>query len=405
MASISVCGVNSVETNAVIKTKIQAKKLRFGETKCHQLHIGGNKTLCPNLTVNKDDKVEKINEDKYLGGVVSDVASNEKKIDYARNKGTATISSIMAILKEVSLGHHYLEIAMLLRETLFVNVILWNIETWYNLTTKEIEQLEIIDTMLLKRILEVPTSTPSALLYLELGITPLPYIIQAKRIMFLKYILSRPKDDLLRKFFDAQCKKPSKNDWCITVQQDLDDLEIDEDFESIANIKKEKLSSIVKKAYKQKAFEDLLALQEQYSKGSQLLYGQLAMREYLKSQNLNINQKKLIFKLRTRMFQVKSNFKNNNMKNMKCPCCNIEVDDQIHLIKCEKLDAAKVDNSEYFTLFGNNDEKMSKMIQKLEKITKQRNIILEDKNNVHHNQVDNLGPRAPYCVSVPLYIN
>ena len=102
-------------------------------------------------------------------------------IEYAKNKGIATISSIMAILQEVSLGHHYFPIAMLLRETLFVNVILWNIETWYNLTIKEIEQLEAIDRLLLKRILEAPVSTPSALIYLELGITPLRYIIQATR--------------------------------------------------------------------------------------------------------------------------------------------------------------------------------------------------------------------------------
>ena len=62
-------------------------------------------------------------------------------------------------------------------------------ETWYNLKKTDLEEIEKIDRMLLKRILGVPTSTPSALLYLELGLIPLRYIIQAMRLTFLRYIL------------------------------------------------------------------------------------------------------------------------------------------------------------------------------------------------------------------------
>ena len=97
----------------------------------------------------------------------------------------------MSILQEISFGKHYFEIAMLLRQTIFINKFLWDIETWYNVTEKEIEQLESIDKILLRRILGVPVSVPIALMYLELGITPLSYIIKAWRIMFLHYILNR----------------------------------------------------------------------------------------------------------------------------------------------------------------------------------------------------------------------
>ena len=48
------------------------------------------------------------------------------------------------------------------------------------LVQDNIEQLECADRMLIKRILEVPDSTPSASLYLELGIIPIRFIIQAK---------------------------------------------------------------------------------------------------------------------------------------------------------------------------------------------------------------------------------
>ena len=96
-------------------------------------------------------------------------------------------------------------------QSIFINGFLWGIESWYNLTNKEVEELEAIDKILLRRILSVPVSVPTALIYLELGIVPLKYIIQARRIMFLQYILKRKSDDLLRKFFEAKCRKSSKN--------------------------------------------------------------------------------------------------------------------------------------------------------------------------------------------------
>ena len=184
VASMSLCGVDSIVTNATINTKIQAKKLRCGPTKCHQLHIGTKNKFCPSLKVNENDEMEKVSEDKYLGEIISDSKTNSKKVASAKNKGMAAISVIMAILNDVSLGSHYFEMAMMLRESLFINSILWNIETWYDLKKSEIEEIEMVDRILLKRILGVPSSTQSALLYLELAVTPLSYIIKARRIMF-----------------------------------------------------------------------------------------------------------------------------------------------------------------------------------------------------------------------------
>ena len=125
----------------------------------------------------------------------------------------------MAMLQEISLGHYYFEVAMLLGETLFINGFLWNIETWYDIRESDIEELEKLDRMLIKRILAVPCSTPTALLYLELGLVPLRYIIQARRLTFLRYILTRKDDDLLLKFFKAQNREPTKNDWSVTAQK------------------------------------------------------------------------------------------------------------------------------------------------------------------------------------------
>ena len=67
--------------------------------------------------------------------------------------------------------------------------------------------------------------------------------------------------------------------------------------------------NVVFKSYKLKAFEDLINESERYSKGEHLVYGNLNMRNYLKATNLDSNQKKMIFKFRTRMINVKDNYR------------------------------------------------------------------------------------------------
>ena len=280
--AVNECGVDSITSNAVINAQIQCKKLRFGESKCHQMHVGKENPSCPSLTVNSQNEklsMKKVKEDTYLGTMISDSCDNNKKMEKTINKGIGITSTIMAMLKEISFGHHYLDIATTLRDSIFVNGFLWNLETWYDIKEQDLKQLEKIDKMLLKRILNVPVSTPSALLYLELGLVPLRYIIQARRLTFLRYILTRNEDDLLLKFFKAQCREPSKNDWCSTIQNDLKEFGLDDNFDEIMNLSKDMWKNKVKEAMKIKAFDDLLDTQASYSKGKSLFYGELKMRK------------------------------------------------------------------------------------------------------------------------------
>ena len=50
---VSSCGIKSVLMNSFISAKSNMKKLQFGETKCHKIHVGCDKSLCPSLSVDK----------------------------------------------------------------------------------------------------------------------------------------------------------------------------------------------------------------------------------------------------------------------------------------------------------------------------------------------------------------
>ena len=96
----------------------------------------------------------------------------------------------MNLMEMVNFGDHYFEIGMLLRESMLINGILTNSEVWYNLLKVEIKELEDIDKLLLRRLLQVPESTPGEAYFLELGILPIEVIIKARRINYLYYLLT-----------------------------------------------------------------------------------------------------------------------------------------------------------------------------------------------------------------------
>ena len=186
MLAVSECGQASVSVNVAINAKIEAKKLELNSKKCHQIHIGKTNKRCPELKTH-DDVMMKSKDDKYVGDILSEDGKINKTIKSRAMKGMGIISTIMNILKEVNLGNFHFETGLLLRESLFLSSMLVNSETWVNIAKEEIEIMESLDRILMRRILEILTSTPKPSLYLELGVIPIGYIIKSRRLLFFQF--------------------------------------------------------------------------------------------------------------------------------------------------------------------------------------------------------------------------
>ena len=176
LACVSTCGLDTVKTNSYINAKTNLKKLQFGPDKCHKMHIGRKKIYCPDLQIDSwkmgmkiqletkldeeidvfegDVQMDKSNEERYLGDIITDDGSNKRNIDARKGKGFGIINQIMEILQEISFGPKYFEIANLLRHSLFLSSVLLNSEVWYGLSVTDIKQLEQVDRALLKTILK-----------------------------------------------------------------------------------------------------------------------------------------------------------------------------------------------------------------------------------------------------------
>ena len=123
---ISKCGIESVLLNAFINLKTNTKKLQFGEDKCFKIHVGPDKTICPDLMIDKWKavNVEKENNtkssiidvydgkhqienritEKYLGDLIDSGGKNDKDIEQRLKKGHEKIKQIHGYLEDICFG-------------------------------------------------------------------------------------------------------------------------------------------------------------------------------------------------------------------------------------------------------------------------------------------------------------
>ena len=378
---VSECGLNSVILNSFIRAKTNIKKLQYGIEKCHKIHVGKKTVACPELYIDQWE-VEEVNEietgnsknedvlkeeapmmesknEKYLGDIVSSNGSNTKNIEARSNKGKGIVKQIMTILEDIYFGNFQFEIAVILRNSLLINGILTNSEAWYDIKISELETLEKVDEALLRQVLEAPSSTPKEMLYLEMGLLPIRFIILSRRLNFLHDILNESKESLISRFFAAQFANPVKNDWTDTVQGDLESLGLPK-IEEVEKLNQNIYQKMVKTAVRKEAFKYLLRLKNGdnqtrgHSKVSHIKYGNFMMQDYLKPNYISIQDAKFLFLVRTRMLNIKANFKNGHA-DILCIACKQAEETQEHLLKCEVLldEAALVASlPEYKHLFG-----------------------------------------------------
>ena len=341
LLGISECGEKSVELNEMINSKIEAKKLRFhtpdenGNSKCHKIHVGKSKE-CQELKVH-GFPVDKVSNDTYLGDIISQDGKNKHNIANRVAKGIGLVGQIMDILKTVSFGEHYFEIATTLRNSILVNGILTNCEVWYGLTQNDIKQLEDVDRLYLRKVLNAPSTCPKEALYLELGCVPLGLIIKSRRVNYLHHLATRIQTSMLSSFFKAQWEYPSKkNEWTEQVKIDLGQLGLSDNLNWIKKKSKLAFKTLVKKQVSEVALIELLNLKETHSKMANLEYTSLEMQDYLKDRNITVEQAKILFKFRTRMANFSENYRGGKPIKL-CPLCLKNADMQNHSFLCNTI--------------------------------------------------------------------
>ena len=340
--------VTSVEQtanmNKTINTFIEKKKLKLSETKCFRIHIGKGHTNCPDLKVH-DFQMNDSERKKYLGDVIDQNGKIQATIENRKQRGQGAIAEIVALLDEIPFGKHRTEVAMRLRESMLLNRMLFNSEAWHGVTKADIATLEKVDKALLRAILNAHKGTTSELLYLETGAVPLKWILSQRRVMYLKHILSRKDNELIKKVYMAQKNNPVKGDFAKLVAADLELFGLTHEEIESETFTKVALKKELKETSNKNAFAELMQNLQKGKKGKDLKYNCLRIQDYLFSDKLSKNERIIVTALRTRCVKnIATNFPRMHNMCQHCPLsCNIEdpqMDTQEHVMVCPELGEA-----------------------------------------------------------------
>ena len=132
-----------------------------------------------------------------------------------------SLSIIRAILQNIPLGKHIIEIGLDLRKALFINSVLFNSEIWHSFKESDIAELKLIDNQILRFICSAQAKTPVEFLFLESGSLSLSHIISQRRIIYLHEILTREDNELVKRIYRAQKDNPTRGDFVELVTEDL----------------------------------------------------------------------------------------------------------------------------------------------------------------------------------------
>lgn len=312
--------------------------------------------------------IEKTNEQKYLGYVISSKGDNMANIIQVRNKSIGIIRKILNRLNGSNLGKYYFESSLILMDSMLRGSILYASEVYYGLKESEIRQLERMEESYMRQVLKTSRGCPITQIYLELGQIPARFQIKKMRLLFLKDILHQNIESMISKVFQLQLEQPSKGDWPSSCIKDLEELQIAMSFEEIKLISKNRFNKILNERIKEASLSYLTG--KQNTKGGDIIYTKIEMSEYLSPlSNLSIDDKRRLFAVRNMMIDIPANFSKSN-ENIKCICG--EQENMAHIYQCGFLSSDKL-NIEYEKIYNGNIHEQIEVFRKFENNLKIRN--------------------------------
>ena len=164
----------------------------------------------------------------------------------------------------------------------------------------------------------------------------------------------------------TQLSNPTFNDWGQTVVNDLQKLDRKLDVSDVENLPVETYQRLVKESALNQALKYLNGLKvkenQLSSKTSHIQHRKIGMASYLKPNQISIQEAKFLFTLRSRMLDIKCNYRG-KYSDVICPSCKQDDDTQQYLLVCSSLNMDGVvagSLPDYNDLFSEN---LSKQVQ------------------------------------------
>ena len=202
-----------------------------------------------------------------------------------------------------------------------------------------------------------------------------------RRLMYYHTLLQKSNEELVKTVFQTQQKFATKNDWIITLRSNLDQCNFLLSESEIKLMKKHKFKRLVSAKMKQLSDEYMITLQQSHTKSNRISITE-NIKQYLISDQLSLEEKRLLFQIRNQTCDLKTNYRQLYSNNMLCRLCAEQEESEIHLMMCDevvddqlKIEIKNIDVSDVWKSFA----KQKSAIIILNKLFKIRNLKYEKK--------------------------
>ena len=334
---IQKCSRKSQRMNGMINTFMELEKLTLSQKKCHNVHVGKDAKECPELKVH-GAMMTNTSQETYLGDKIDKSGLLKPTILARIGKGFGAVTSILSIVNELPLAHWRIVAGLKLREAMFLNGTLLNSEAWQGVSDADIEMLEKVDEALLRGLLGAHAKVPIEALFLETGTIPLKSVLKSRRLCYLKTILGRDSEEIVKEVYNAQKDNPYPGDFYNLVKKDASDAKTDiTDENRIISMKDDKYKLEVKVKVRQAAFENLKQVKSGHSKMDNVEYDKLELAKYLQSPLFDRKSVEMLLALRTRTVRTIKNDFRGMFVNVDCPLGCDHKDTLPNILTCPVL--------------------------------------------------------------------
>ena len=189
---ISMCGITSVQKNAIINSFIETQRLTLSKSKSVVIHVGKPskcRNLCPTLKVHEQD-MKTVKSHKYLGDIISSTGTLKESVEDRRNKGWGKLAEIAGIISEMPQTRK-VEIGLQMREAKLLNGMLLSTEAWLSISDTELTRMEQVDMSLLRSLVEGYSKCSNAFILMEFGVLKIRHRINKKANVSLPFNYQR----------------------------------------------------------------------------------------------------------------------------------------------------------------------------------------------------------------------
>ena len=361
------CESDALERTVSLEVFEKKTRLKYKVSKCKCMVMNKRKEV---KIILNDEQMEEVSEHVYLGTVISKNGERIAEMKSRIRKSKSVANEIVQICKLPEMSRIRLRYVKILINACLDNKIKYGCALWdVNKCVTTREDLDKIKPSLLKRVLELPSSTPSVAIQYEFGINNLSLEVLMEKVILAVETLKRDNERISKKLVEKLMEKNIKGycteigDACSILQVELNDL-----------VEATNVRRVLKKVVTKLQGDDLLRKMLLCSKMDKVLLSGFKFDGFCKQYlcDLDFSDARVIFMARYRMLPTKSNYPG-RWNGLLCNACGLEDLDE-HIFSCPGYYDI-VDHEIHYDMLWNNE--VLKDMNLLKKIACNMKMIIE----------------------------